>query len=1039
MKKLLTTIILLCGLFLNAQEICDNGIDDDGDGLVDVNDPDCPCQSGTSISSLIPNGSFENYSQCPDSYSQLNYCNGWVQATAPTTDYFNTCGFLVNSINDAALLPFPDGQGCTGAIFQTGYREYLGSCLPQPLVSGTDYHLSFYVASTSNDNYGDICGNNVIKHGPVELTLYGRNTCPQFPLDVWQNPNMHDAAWKVLGKVYYDPKSKWQNVTISFKPEENVNAIILGAPEFLDESYQDVCVPYFFFDKLVLNEAFLFGAHITQTGNYCDNTMQLHAVLDAQVIGNVQYQWYKDGIALLNETNAFLNIAAVTGNYASYKVKVNIDTNCYISTPYMVSQTILPPVAQRINPDCINDGTITITSPAAYYSFDDGLTWVTNPVKTGLRPGFHLLRIKTTAGCISDATGIYLSRPVLSAQPNYIYNQISCTSPGSIVITTPGSQYSFDDGVTWQSSNTLTAPVPFGVYMLCVKDSSGCRNEAIQVYAWTNANPAAEPQFSVAQPISCTTPNGIITITTPADEYSFDSGTTWSTSNTSAPLPQGIYNLSVRGTDRCMSSISVATINPPPNAPAAPTAVVTDPTCSLATGGITITSTAASYSFDNGITWTPVNSKFNLPPGDYSIKVKSAQDCISAATLVTISSLTGTPPPPSFSVVQPNCFSPTGIITITTTAPQYSFDNGLTWVTTNTSPPLAVGSYNILIKNAAGCPSSSVAVSITPDIVAPPVVQDITYCKDVTASALTANGSNLLWYDQPTGGVGMLTAPTPQTTIPGIYKFYVTSTTNCESARAVINVTVIDVLLPPVVDDISYCQDSATLPLTAIGTNLLWYTNATGGMPNTTAPTPSSAISGTYIYFVSQSAYGCESNRTPLVVTIIATPDIPVTEQYISHKHNTTVLPLTAEGTSLKWYDKDLNLLPNAPTPSTKKIGITYYYVNQTVDGCESELVKITVEIVHNYIKITYPRYFTPNGDSHNEKWNINHPENGVKATVFIFDRYGKIITQLFAPGNGWDGTLNGNPLPATDYWFKVIYSEYGEEKTMSSHFSLIR
>ncbi len=26
-----------------SQEVCDNGIDDDGNGLVDLNDPGCPC------------------------------------------------------------------------------------------------------------------------------------------------------------------------------------------------------------------------------------------------------------------------------------------------------------------------------------------------------------------------------------------------------------------------------------------------------------------------------------------------------------------------------------------------------------------------------------------------------------------------------------------------------------------------------------------------------------------------------------------------------------------------------------------------------------------------------------------------------------------------------------------------------------------------------------------------------------------------------------------------------------------------------------
>ena len=40
-------LFLLCSMQGFAQEICDNGLDDDGDNLVDVFDPDCPCDNQT--------------------------------------------------------------------------------------------------------------------------------------------------------------------------------------------------------------------------------------------------------------------------------------------------------------------------------------------------------------------------------------------------------------------------------------------------------------------------------------------------------------------------------------------------------------------------------------------------------------------------------------------------------------------------------------------------------------------------------------------------------------------------------------------------------------------------------------------------------------------------------------------------------------------------------------------------------------------------------------------------------------------------------
>ena len=54
-----------------VDEICDNAIDDDLDGLIDLNDPDCTCESTEPVS-LIPNPSFEDLDCCPDNRSQLN-------------------------------------------------------------------------------------------------------------------------------------------------------------------------------------------------------------------------------------------------------------------------------------------------------------------------------------------------------------------------------------------------------------------------------------------------------------------------------------------------------------------------------------------------------------------------------------------------------------------------------------------------------------------------------------------------------------------------------------------------------------------------------------------------------------------------------------------------------------------------------------------------------------------------------------------------------------------------------------------------------
>jgi len=51
----------------------------------------------------------------------------------------------------------------------------------------------------------------------------------------------------------------------------------------------------------------------------------------------------------------------------------------------------------------------------------------------------------------------------------------------------------------------------------------------------------------------------------------------------------------------------------------------------------------------------------------------------------------------------------------------------------------------------------------------------------------------------------------------------------------------------------------------------------------------------------------------------------------------------------------------------------------------------------------------------------------------------GKLIKQISPASNGWNGTFNGQPLPSSDYWFTVEYTEKGIQKVFKSHFTLKR
>lgn len=86
-----------------------------------------------------------------------------------------------------------------------------------------------------------------------------------------------------------------------------------------------------------------------------------------------------------------------------------------------------------------------------------------------------------------------------------------------------------------------------------------------------------------------------------------------------------------------------------------------------------------------------------------------------------------------------------------------------------------------------------------------------------------------------------------------------------------------------------------------------------------------------------------------------------------------------------------------------------------------------------------FPAFFTPNGDGINDYWQYIQPENSMELLVediMIFDRLGTLLAYIDPTGLGWDGTYNGQPLPANTYWFKATN---GDKRPLIGYFTLKR
>ena len=118
--------------------------------------------------------------------------------------------------------------------------------------------------------------------------------------------------------------------------------------------------------------------------------------------------------------------------------------------------------------------------------------------------------------------------------------------------------------------------------------------------------------------------------------------------------------------------------------------------------------------------------------------------------------------------------------------------------------------------------------------------------------------------------------------------------------------------------------------------------------------------------------------------------------------------------------------------------------VFQNIEGCNEHIIAARDAIGCGNIAqvsimiLEFPKFFTPNGDTFNDTWNIKCLRDNPLAKISIFDRYGKLLYQYNPSNSAWDGTMNGEILPETDYWFTVEYVNQDEVVlTKRSHFSL--
>jgi len=750
---------------------------------------------------------------------------------------------------------------------------------------------------------------------------------------------------------------------------------------------------------------------------------------------------YKLDSGAYQASNQFANV-----NPGQHTVTVRNADGCTASGTITVGNApAIPsqPQLSQMPPVCNGTFGRIIVTPASglEYSLDGGAYQASNEFNN-VTPGLHTIRVRNTDGCEASNSITVGPAPAVPSKPFAAATQPTCAAPTAAINVTPvagtGITYSIN-GITFQSAPVFNN-VSGGTYTVTVKNAAGCTNVSDPVVV----NPApAIPSKPVAVPIqpTCTVPNAIITVNPIVGTgimYSLNGGT-YQVSNI-FNAPAGTYTITVRNAAGCTNVSDPVIINTTPLTPSKPGATAIQPNCTNADGRIIVTpqsGTGITYSL-NGGPYQASNLFNNLPSGTYVVTVKNSGGCTNTSDPMIINPAPALPDKPVAIVTQPTCANPVAEITVNPVAGTgitYSL-NGVAYQASNTFGNVAGGTYTITVKNAYGCTQTSDPVTVN-------TAPTQSNAGTINGNSDVCEGSVLQLSNTATGGTwsisntaiatinqnGLLTALAPGT---------VTVTYDVQGQCPALVSKVITIYAKPeptLLPEYYLCVDNVTgaitpkvlnSGLTGTGYTYLWRRNGS------ILPVNTSSIvviePGTYTVTATNTITGCTAGAS----TIVGTSSIAVATASIGFDfENFQTINVNVIGGSGDYeYSLDLENWQNEAYFRDYFEGEYTIYIRDK-HGCGTAEVEI--------LALNYPRFFTPNGDGVNDTWNIT----GVywqKTKIYIFDRYGKLIAEVKPGVLGWDGTFNGNRLPATDYWFTMKYiSRSGEGKELKAHFTLKR
>lgn len=473
--------------------------------------------------------------------------------------------------------------------------------------------------------------------------------------------------------------------------------------------------------------------------------------------GPVEYNI--SGSTTYQSSNIFM---APAGTYTITAREVNNPLVCITDTIIEITQPNAVPltVVNIIDPTCTDSlGIVTITSDTTGLTFSIDGGAFTNYPSTGylLASGAHSILAQNANNCNPPIINFTISaQPPTPLTPiiDTVIQPTCSISTGSVQLSNlPMGSWTINPGnISGNTSSSLINNLPAGNYFFNVTNSYGCTSSnATLITINTVLGAPLAPNVNITQP-TCAVSTGSFMITSPDPNllYSLD-GSAFNAYPVGGytGLVTGTHSLIAQAIGGCLSPFTYIIIDAQPLSPSLPILSITQPSCTIATGEIVVTSdtTALTFSFDGSPFSSYPSNGFIANAGNHTLSVQNSSGC--APTVINNIIINTQPQTPliNASATTISCFGEYSTITVSGTGGvlPYEFSMNDTLFQSSNVFLVPAGIYRITIKDSNGCSNKSDTIFLT---------QPLPITGTVVATPITCYGDSSILTISASGGVG---------------------------------------------------------------------------------------------------------------------------------------------------------------------------------------------------------------------------------------------------------------------------------------------